>query len=586
MPFSTNCEVMQTSSIAVETNETLLNPLNESNTIQQNKYSSWDKSRLIAHIQSLEQQQPVRALQQRRKVKPFDFAKHRARHIALKISYIGDKYYGFASASNDSVPTVESYIFKALEVARLIPSDGGACAWSRCGRTDKGVSAFDQVVSVWVRTARPGDRDTLDWDQVAKLTELMKKGEVTALSSCLTAAPTPASDLSSIFSSTLEQKDTLMQDATQATKDQSSHTLPNELPYLNILNRLLPDDIRVLAWSPVDPIFDARFTCSHRKYNYFFDGAGLDLIAMRDAASRFVGTHDCRHICKIDPTKAAREGFFVRTIMECDIVPVRQVCGDSFEMARNTAVDGAPDRFHVLIVKGRAFLWHQVRNMMALLFLIGRGMETPDMISDMLDLTKHAPAAGRPFYEMAPDGPLVLVECAYPPCLVDWRVLDSDSCGGSHTLQVSSIATANEPAFPAKALESAKKPGVRNKPKESPNDIRVISQLSELWRSASIKELQLRTLVNQFVQLGSCSPKFADQYMGVGGGHSAQRVVVGTHGKGYVKLLNRSRCDSIEDLLKKQEDTRHAVASAIESGSTTPISKRKARLSIKRVRTQ
>ncbi|EGF80727.1 hypothetical protein BATDEDRAFT_3084, partial [Batrachochytrium dendrobatidis JAM81] len=289
-------------------------------------------------------QQPVRPLQQRRKVKPFDFAKHRARHIALKISYIGDKYYGFASASNDSVPTVESYIFKALEVARLIPSDGGACAWSRCGRTDKGVSAFDQVVSVWVRTARPGDRDTLDWDQ---------------------------------------------------------------LPYLNILNRLLPDDIRVLAWSPVDPIFDARFTCSHRKYNYFFDGAGLDLIAMRDAASRFVGTHDCRHICKIDPTKAAREGFFVRTIMECDIVPV--------------PVDGAPDRFHVLVVKGRAFLWHQVRNMMALLFLIGRGMEMPDMISDMLDLTKHAPAAGRPFYEMAPDGPLVLVECAYPPCLVDWR---------------------------------------------------------------------------------------------------------------------------------------------------------------------
>ena len=43
-----------------------------------------------------------------------------------------------------------------------------------------------------------------------------------------------------------------------------------EVPYTVILNRLLPDDIRVLGWAPVDYAFNARFGCLHRTYRYFF----------------------------------------------------------------------------------------------------------------------------------------------------------------------------------------------------------------------------------------------------------------------------------------------------------------------------
>ena len=42
------------------------------------------------------------------------------------------------------------------------------------------------------------------------------------------------------------------------------------MPYTVILNRLLPDDIRVLGWAPVDYAFNARFGCLHRTYRYFF----------------------------------------------------------------------------------------------------------------------------------------------------------------------------------------------------------------------------------------------------------------------------------------------------------------------------
>ena len=43
-----------------------------------------------------------------------------------------------------------------------------------------------------------------------------------------------------------------------------------ELPYMVILNRNLPADIRVLGWTTVDSSFSARFNCLGRTYKYFF----------------------------------------------------------------------------------------------------------------------------------------------------------------------------------------------------------------------------------------------------------------------------------------------------------------------------
>lgn len=82
--------------------------------------------------------------------KPFDFTRYNKRHIALMVAYLGWDMHGFAAQENiDS--TVEAYLFDALTKARLVQTREGS-NYSRCGRTDKGVSAFRQVVSLDVRS--------------------------------------------------------------------------------------------------------------------------------------------------------------------------------------------------------------------------------------------------------------------------------------------------------------------------------------------------------------------------------------------------------------------------------------------------
>jgi len=38
-------------------------------------------------------------------------------------------------------------------------------------------------------------------------------------------------------------------------------------------------------------------------------------------------------------------------------------------------------QLYEFIIKGKAFLWHQVRLMVAILFLIGKGLEEPEVFS-------------------------------------------------------------------------------------------------------------------------------------------------------------------------------------------------------------
>ena len=60
---------------------------------------------------------------------------------------------------------------------------------------------------------------------------------------------------------------------------------------------------------------------------------------------------------------------------------------------------------------GSAFLWHQVRHMVAILFLVGQGLEKPSIVRELLDVEKNP---RRPTYEMATDTPLVLWDCIFP----------------------------------------------------------------------------------------------------------------------------------------------------------------------------
>ncbi|KAG9159525.1 hypothetical protein Leryth_019585 [Lithospermum erythrorhizon] len=73
------------------------------------------------------------------------------RFVALKIMYFGKRFYGFASEAQMD-PTVESEIFKALEKTRLVNGEKKDWQYSRCGRTDKGVSSVGQVIGLHLRS--------------------------------------------------------------------------------------------------------------------------------------------------------------------------------------------------------------------------------------------------------------------------------------------------------------------------------------------------------------------------------------------------------------------------------------------------
>lgn len=77
------------------------------------------------------------------KDRPFDFSAHPRRHVALRLAYLGWAYQGFAVQENTD-NTVEARLFEALLKTRLI-QDRQSSNYHRCGRTDKGVSAFSQV---------------------------------------------------------------------------------------------------------------------------------------------------------------------------------------------------------------------------------------------------------------------------------------------------------------------------------------------------------------------------------------------------------------------------------------------------------
>ncbi|XP_051926812.1 tRNA pseudouridine(38/39) synthase isoform X2 [Hippocampus zosterae] len=277
------------------------------------------------------------------KERPFDFSAHPRRHVALRLAYLGWAYQGFAVQENTD-NTVEARLFEALLKTRLI-QDRQSSNYHRCGRTDKGVSAFAQVITIDLRS--------------------------TQYSGLGVSLPKNA------------QKDSIA---------------ASELPYVKMLNRVLPQDIRILDWSPVAEGFSARFDCQSRTYRYYFPRGSLDVAAMANAAKRYEGTHDFRNLCKMDVGNGVLQ--FERTILSAEVKPAEPLRADSTD----------PHDLFVFEIQGLAFLYHQVRCMMAVLLLIGQKLEAPEIIQSLLDVHNNP---RKPQYSMAVDYPLVLYDCRF-----------------------------------------------------------------------------------------------------------------------------------------------------------------------------
>ncbi|RKP35549.1 pseudouridine synthase, partial [Dimargaris cristalligena] len=384
-----------------------------------------------------------------RKQRDFDWSKYAKRRIALKVAYFGWDYFGFATqGDNDQLQTVEAKLFQSLQKCRLIENPS-QCRYTRCGRTDRGVSGLGQVVALDIRS---------------------ESDETVALNA-------------------------------------------RELPYIRMLNRDLPADIRVVAWAPVPLDFNARFDCIWRHYKYYFSDDGyppLQVDRMREAACKFLGPHDFRYFCKIDPAKEITN--FERTVLEIDITPVEDPAGGLPHRDLNH-LNRLP-RFYQLDLRGSAFLWHQVRCMVGILLLVGQGLEAPSVVDQLLTVD---PNQGKPAYPMASEMPLILYDSYYQPRLT-WRY-DSE---------------------------------------RSFQPLRLTHQrLTEMWTEHSIKALTARAGLEQLNRLPVPQPqsnlRFGDastQQLASLGVHLVTLVSSGggqlVPNRKYVPLLERARQSSVD----------------------------------------
>src|ERR1700728_597886 len=116
-------------------------------------YDNWTREALIARLKELDRLSASKDKVHVATSKSLDFSLQPKRKIALKICYSGWKYNGLAFQEGPTpLPTVEEVLFNAMAQTRLVDPEGGlqSCGWERCGRTDRGVSAAGQVISVWV----------------------------------------------------------------------------------------------------------------------------------------------------------------------------------------------------------------------------------------------------------------------------------------------------------------------------------------------------------------------------------------------------------------------------------------------------
>lgn len=496
---------------------------------------------------------PSRPTKGRREMDP---SKYHTRYIALKFAYLGQRYNGFEHANKNvtPLPTIEEELWKALRMTRLIfpvnmsqeddssysglgPNrvsliDWEGCQYSKAGRTDRGVSAFGQVVGIRVRSARP-KRDP------PQVVEPQDDSENTAY-------------------------------VQEEPVENEWDDVADELPYINMLNRVLPEDIRILAWCPHPPEdFDARFSCRERQYKYFFtqpafsptpgplgfapraaDGSEpklregwLNIDAMREAARHFEGVHDFRNFCKLDTSKQIEN--FQRVIFHSDIelvdtknVPLGFAHRPGFKSIEDLDTDMKSEspggsshdaaKVYLFSLKGSAFLWHQVRHMVAILFLVGQGFESPSIVSDLLDITKNP---RKPQYEMASDAPLVLWDCVFP---------DEGGKGREDALEWVYAGDARQGR--SHSIKGDGKFGIGG----------AVDSLWTVWRQRKIDEILAGSLLELAVGQGDQS---SVHRWGLGDAgwekkHRGQRVFIGADegriGGKYIPILQKRKMDPVE----------------------------------------
>ncbi|KAJ9098799.1 hypothetical protein QFC19_006276 [Naganishia cerealis] len=501
-----------------------------------------------------------------------NFHRNPTRKIALLFTYQGWHYSGLALQNMPTpLPTVEGELLAALEKTHLIEPGAGweGCGFSRCGRTDRGVSSAGQVVSLWVRSKRTPE------DGGAELGDDWRQARDPIVSQTTESAdiPTDVNDINEPRVNTEEVEKAAMTTAPKRARRSrpalASKTQPYEHNYPQMLNRVLPPEIRVIGWSPLPTHseFDARFSCQTRHYRYFFNRSPipgqrpLNMEKMQEAADRLIGEHDFRNFCKVDGSKQIEN--HCRRVLSA--VVRRDTIGETRHANEQTTSTSVCDHTGqqedwVFELVGSAFLWHQVRHIMGILFLVGHELEEPSIVSKLLHTgfePPHYPSASdrsvfvqaqldplrleeddvtellycKPLYSMASGLPLQLYRCSYKEGDVDWR-------HGSYDGPVASRRgpAANDPLSEAE-LDAATE-GTGN----------LLQILKNQLEEAKIQTRHIQAFYDEAVE------RIFPDGIPVSE-HTAHAHTLGAGDvmacKKYVKLMNRARSDTVEEINRK-----------------------------------
>ena len=157
------------------------------------------------------------------------------------------------------------------------------------------------------------------------------------------------------------------------------------------LNKMLPDDIKIISFEKVDDDFHARYNAKEKIYEYrilltnkdplSFDLAyiypmELDIELFKQALDKFVGTHNYQDFT----SKEEDESNFVRNIYSIDVTKEN-------DLVR-------------IVFKGNGFMRYQIRNMIGAAINVANGKEKLEFIDKHLDsknreiIAYKAPASG------------------------------------------------------------------------------------------------------------------------------------------------------------------------------------------------
>lgn len=138
--------------------------------------------------------------------------------------------------------------------------------------------------------------------------------------------------------------------------------ITDEEIYINKINGLLPDDIKILGQARVPYSFKVRFPLD-RTYTYiqplYPDYGDIDIDRINEAMKYFIGEHNFRNFSKRNEKN-----------------PIREIYDTNLEVK---------DNLLIFTVVGKSFLWNMVRKMITALLKIGMGTYEPSIIKTLLE---------------------------------------------------------------------------------------------------------------------------------------------------------------------------------------------------------